>query len=268
MVEVVLFMWIVAAFAILCCGVLDLAKMVTSIQWLKREERFPALCDEDQPFIITLLPVLREQRLITDTLHAFTRLKYPQQRHRIFVITAEKELAQREEAKVRLVSLAKDIASKQFSTSFLVEKYLGVFSEDVLKKVLATARHKESDGEIHAFLRQVFDAYPTTIDLVKEDIAFLNKQAGMPLFTHLHCPCVDGNMGQNCSMPSNNYRSTFPTRIWLRVMLTWRSTTQIQDRIQIPLNIWQKHVTPIACNTIPCHQLFSSLRYFLRTGAI
>lgn len=194
--EVVLFIWIVAAFAIVCCGVLDLAKMVTSIRWLKREERFPAPGDEDQPFIITLLPVLREQRLITDTLQAFARLKYPQQRHRIFVITTEKELAQREEAKVRLVSLAKDIASKQFSLSFLVEKYLGVFSEDVLKKVLATARRKESDGEIHTFLRQVFDAYPTTIDLVKEDIAFLNKQAGMPLFTHLHCPRVDGNMGQ------------------------------------------------------------------------
>jgi len=194
--KIVLIVWAAAALAMLCCGLFDLLKIFSSVKWLKREKEPYIPSHEDQPFIIILLPVLREQRLITETLNVFAKLKYPLHQLRVFVITTEKELAQQEKAKKRLILLAKDIASKRLATALLIEKYLGIFSEDILKKEIAIACDMENELEVYAYLLKIFGAYPTTIDLVREDVATLNERAGISLFTHLHYPYVEGNMGQ------------------------------------------------------------------------
>ena len=109
---------------------------------------------EDNPLIVILLPVLREQRLIADTLNAFTTLHYPLHRLRVLVITTEQELAQKQEAKKRLPSLAHDITTQRLSTSLLLEKYLGVFPEDGLMKIVAQASRLERATDVLSFFRQ------------------------------------------------------------------------------------------------------------------
>src|SRR5580700_7681820 len=124
--EIFLVVWAVAVFAMFLLGLHDVVNMSESVQWLKRTEKYFTYSEEHEPFFIILLPVLREQRLIRETLRAFANLNYPFKQMRVVVITAEKELVQREEAKERLLSLSKDIASKRFPPSLLVEKYLGI----------------------------------------------------------------------------------------------------------------------------------------------
>ncbi len=194
--DIVLVVWAAAALAMLCCGLYDLHNIFSSIAWLRRAKEPPRSSHVDKPFIIILLPVLREQRLIADTLDALAKLHYPLQRLYVFVITTEKELAQKKEAQKRLTSLAHDIATKRLATPLLLEKYLGVFPEDALKKMLARASCLEHESDILSFLGNAFEAYPTTIDVVSKHVALLNAQAGMAVFVHLHYPSSKGNMGQ------------------------------------------------------------------------
>jgi hypothetical protein len=191
-----LLVWALAAVAIFWRGTYDLVKIVGSIRWLKRGVEHFVQSDSENPLIIVLLPVLREQRLIIDTLQHFANLRYPQERLRIFIITTEKEVVERQTAKEKLILLARDIASKRYSVSLLKEKYLGLFSEDVLTRTLLLAQDKKSEQEVLQFLLEVFQAYPTTITLVKENIDRINLQIGVPIFTHLHYPGTNGNMNQ------------------------------------------------------------------------
>ena len=193
---IILVVWTVAVSAIILRGIHDLFKIVQSIQWLNRENKIDKQGDGDIPLIIVLLPVLREQRLIRATLQYFANLNYPLERLRIFVITTEKEVVDRQKALEKLPLLARDIASKRYNISFLKEKYLGLFSEDVLIKTLFLAQDKESEKEVLQFLLEMFHTYPTTISLVHEHTDLLNQQIGMPLFTHLHYPDICGNMNQ------------------------------------------------------------------------
>ena len=193
---IILFVWILAVGAIIWRGIRDLVKIVGSIRWLNREYKNFEQSDGDNPLIIVLLPVLREQRLITNTLQYFANLRYPLERLHIFIITTEKEVMERQEAKEKLPLLAKDIASKRYFVSFLKEKYLGLFSEDVLMKTLLLAQDKGSEKEVLQFLLETFHTYPTTISLVQEHTDRINQQIGVPLFTHLHYPDIHGNMNQ------------------------------------------------------------------------
>ena len=170
--------------------------MLASARWLKRSDRRSNPRNQEYPLIILLLPVLREQRVIQETLKVFADLKYPFEWLRICVITTEKELAQRTQAQSKLDSLAGDIASKRFSPAGLIEKYLGLFSEDTLATIIPIAQAKDSVAAVRQYLYDVFRSYPTTIDLVKESIEHLNQQVGMPLFIHLHYPYPEGDVNQ------------------------------------------------------------------------
>lgn len=169
--------------------------MLASVRWLKQPG--PRVSPhQEHPLIILLLPVLREQRVIRETLKVLADLQYPRERLRICVITTEKELAQRTQAQSKLDSLARDIASKRLPPALLIEKYLGLFSEDMLTKIIPIAQEKGSELVVREYLGDVFRSYPTTIDLVKESIEYLNQRSGMPLFIHLHYPQTEGDVNQ------------------------------------------------------------------------
>lgn len=170
--------------------------MLASVRWLKQSEPRISPDYQEYPLIILLLPVLREQRVIQETLNVLAHLKYPFERLRICVITTEKELAQRTQAQSKLDSLARDIATKRIPPALLLEKYLGLFSEDTLTSIISIAQDKDSEVAVREYLYSVFHAYPTTMDLVEESVDQLNRQPGMPLFIHLHYPETEGDVNQ------------------------------------------------------------------------
>lgn len=207
--EVAFVVWALAAFALFAFGIHDIQGIGRSLHWLRLEEAGHHFDFEEAPFIIILLPVLREQKLISETLQALARLKYSHARLRIFVITTEKERVQREQARASLASLAKDIISRQFSPSFLAKKYLGVLPEDTLRKTLTLAWDKGSEADIHAFLLAFFDIFPTTMDIVDNDTKKLNKPGETPLFIHLHYPETNGYMNQQLAFALQQLPSHF-----------------------------------------------------------
>src|SRR6266516_4518389 len=194
--EVLFVVWAIAAFGLFTNGIYDIRRILLSLRWLKQERGGQHLTLEDAPYIVVLLPVLREQRLIADTLQILADLKYPLSHLRIFVITTEKEIAHREQARARLALLAKEIASRHFPTAFLVEKYLGVLPEDTLRKTIKLAGCRKGEADVHRLLLEIFNSYPTTLDIVSNDVARLNEQLSIHLFTHLHYPGTNGDMSQ------------------------------------------------------------------------
>ncbi len=200
--------WIAAALVMFLSGIRDFINMIASLRWLESDQTSRRTSEqEDAPFITILLPVLREQKLIAETLGVFADLHYPHSRLHISVITTEKEIAQREQAAIRLRALARDIASRRLSTSQLLERYLGVFAEDALRQILIHTRSMRDKEAIYQLLAKKFDQYPSTIDLVKEHVARLNEEVGTPLFSHLHYPGTDGNMGDQIAYAVRQLRT-------------------------------------------------------------
>lgn len=193
--QILLLFWLLIVSTMMLRGIADTLRILYSLHWLNRTNNFAGkriLPSERTPYMAVFIPVLREQRVIRQTMQFFAMLHYPLEKFNVFIITTEKEIAQREQAEKKLAVFARDIASARLSSIQLIEKYLGIFSEDVLTDVITEARKLCNQTEILEFLQQTFDAYPTTIDVVKEQVNILNTQLNYPLFVHVHYPQTVG----------------------------------------------------------------------------
>ncbi|WP_043267145.1 hypothetical protein [Streptomyces sp. CT34] len=152
-------------------------------RWLlDNAHRDPAPADEDGPWLVVLLPMLREQALAPETIAVFTALDYPRERAAVIAITTEREENARHRDRDRLPALA--------ATSHLNEAQLhGLFPRancsDIADQVNAAPTEKRL-----ALLTELYDAEPTT----RETIAALAEDqpaVGLRL-VHLHQPDTGG----------------------------------------------------------------------------
>ncbi|MGD3112111.1 hypothetical protein [Streptomyces sp. YGL11-2] len=152
-------------------------------RWLlANAHRDPAQAGEKAPWLVVLLPMLREQALAPETIAAFTALDYPLGRAAVVVITTEREENARRRDRARLPALA--------TTGPLTEVQLrGLFPRarcgNIADKVNAAPRN-----ERFALLTQLYDAAPTTRETVA---ALADDQPAIGLrLVHLHQPDTGG----------------------------------------------------------------------------
>ncbi|MCK7627610.1 hypothetical protein MUU72_31715 [Streptomyces sp. RS10V-4] len=138
--------------------------------------------DEDGPWLVVLLPMLREQALAPETIAAFTALDYPRERAAVVAITTEREDNARRRDRDRLPALA--------AISHLTEAQLhGLFPRarcgDIADQVNAAPGEKRLP-----LLTELYDAEPTT----RETVATLadNQPAVGLRLVHLHQPDTGG----------------------------------------------------------------------------
>lgn len=136
-------------------GLWALVAVELCARWLlDNARRDPVPADEDGPWLVVLLPMLREQTLAPETIATFTALDYPRERAVVVTITTEREENARRRDRDRLAALA--------GTSCLTEVQLrGMFPRarcgDVADEVNAAPREKR----LH-LLAELYDAEPTT----------------------------------------------------------------------------------------------------------
>jgi len=70
--------------------------VITSVRWLQKKQKefqstFRRITADDFPFLILLLPILREERELPGLLQHISSVKYPANKLRVVVITTEKE---------------------------------------------------------------------------------------------------------------------------------------------------------------------------------
>ncbi|WP_327225155.1 hypothetical protein OG229_15870 [Streptomyces platensis] len=164
-------------------GLWALVAVELCARWLlDNARRDPVPADEDGPWLVVLLPMLREQTLAPETIATFTALDYPRERAVVVTITTEREENARRRDRDRLAALA--------GTSCLTEVQLrGMFPRarcgDVADEVNAAPREKR----LH-LLAELYDAEPTTrvtVAALAED-----QPAGGLRLVHLHQPDTGG----------------------------------------------------------------------------
>jgi len=137
---------------------------------------------EAVPWLVVLLPMLREQTVAARTVAAFTALDYPRGRAAIVVITTERETSARTEHRGRLATLAAH-------APLTAGQLRGLFPAARCLEVAKTVNAADPADRLRV-LTELFDAEPTTADVVA---AFAADPPGghLPL-VHLHQPDVGG----------------------------------------------------------------------------
>ncbi|MGW1791882.1 hypothetical protein ACWCO0_19430 [Streptomyces tubercidicus] len=168
---------------LLARGLWALVAVELCARWLlDNARRDPVSADEDGPWLVVQLPMLREQTLAPETIAAFTALDYPRERAVVVAITTEREENARRRDRGRLRALA--------DTSCLTEAQLrGAFPRarcgDVADEVNAAPREKRLP-----LLAELYDAEPTTRETVA---ALAEDQPAVGLrLVHLHQPDTGG----------------------------------------------------------------------------
>ncbi|MFD5131237.1 hypothetical protein [Streptomyces olindensis] len=154
-----------------------------SAQWLLSApaHRRPADEDGEAPWLVVLLPMLREQAVAAQSIAAFTGLDYPTGRAAVAVVTTEREHTARAQHRARLAELA---ALPTLTPSQL----RGLFPAARCPAVAATVNTTPPDERL-AVLAKQFDAEPSTADIVTA--LTTGPTSGLPL-VHLHQPDVGG----------------------------------------------------------------------------
>ncbi len=188
--------YLIVSFGILK-GLRYIYHLVASIRFLRRgseiKKNFTPAQQKTLPEIIIALPVLREQRVLEETLTLFSKFQYPKEKFKIIVVTTEKELSEKRQKAKKLSSLAQDMGNN-LSREKILEKYLGVFPKNRLENLIKKGRNIKEQKKLLALLKKEYEAYPTTIKLARELIPRFNSKMGWECFYHLHYPQTFGVM--------------------------------------------------------------------------
>ncbi|MBT2398265.1 hypothetical protein [Streptomyces sp. ISL-100] len=137
---------------------------------------------EAVPWLVVLLPMLREQTTAAQTVAAFTALDYPPGRAAVVVITTERETSARAGHRGRLETLT---ASAPLEAGQL----RGLFPAARCREVAETVNAADPADRLRV-LTDLFDAEPTTADIVAALAA--DPPGGHLPLVHLHQPDVGG----------------------------------------------------------------------------
>lgn len=156
----------------------------TCARWLlaaSRAEPIPLASDRD-PWLVVLLPMLREQTAAPSTIAAFAALTYPSHRAVVAVITTDREEVDRHRHRTRLP----DLAARD--TLFAGDLH-GLFPVGRCDHV-AAAVNTSPPSRRFGLLAALFDAEPTTAQVV-ETVASRLPDNCLPV-VHLHQPAAGG----------------------------------------------------------------------------
>ncbi|WP_200259833.1 hypothetical protein [Streptomyces sp. HSG2] len=134
------------------------------------------------PWLVVLLPMLREQTIAAQTVAAFTALDYPPGRAAVVVITTERETSARAGHRGWLDTLTA-------SAPVEARQLRGLFPAARCREVAETVNAARPADRLRV-LTDLFDAEPTTADIVAA-LAADPPGGGLPL-VHLHQPDVGG----------------------------------------------------------------------------
>ncbi|WP_152991643.1 glycosyltransferase family 2 protein [Frankia sp. R43] len=164
------------------------ASTVSSLRWLRTapDRADPVPSGQARPFFVLALPMLREQRLITDTVSLFSRMAADYGRACVVVVTTAREEAERDRAATRLPDLAAALAAGT-PVDRLNRTFRGLLPAAQLAGLAETCRGSTA-ADCAAAVQAVFEALPTTSQLAA-DLA-----RDYPVLRHLHYPGPRGTM--------------------------------------------------------------------------
>lgn len=151
-------------------------------RWLRACAARTPTVPEAAPWLVVLLPMLREQTVAEQTVAAFTALDYPQGRAAVVAITTERETSARIGHRARLADLTT-------GPPLMAGQLRGLFPTARCREV-AEVVNAAPTADRPRLLAELFDSEPTTAEVVAK-VAADRAGSGLPL-VHLHQPDVGG----------------------------------------------------------------------------
>lgn len=168
-------------------------QLISNVRWLKNSKIVTA--KPESPFkteFIICIPMLREQRIIEETLNYFSKLKYPKTQFSVVIVTTEKEAFQKEQRKKLLKPLSLDLsASKSFQQ--IKENYLSLFNSEKLSEIYTANKGKDSET-ISQNISNEYEEYPSTFDMASEIATRINRRLHREFIKVIHYPKIEGVM--------------------------------------------------------------------------
>ena len=198
---------IMVAIIILCLVYDAIVRNVYSlvaIKWLVYWNRFciPKATDYTCPFIVLLLPALREQSIVEKTLKHFQTIYYPPGKLKIIIVTTEKENYAKKRKENQLTQLFNHY-DKDPSLKTLIKYNNNLFHSDDLFFINAHLRTlNRRDLKIN-FLKEFYNKLPTTSDLTELEVQKMNKEKGEQVFYHIHFPYTKGTKSSQLNYAIN-----------------------------------------------------------------
>src|SRR5260221_6542661 len=172
----------------------NLRNLLSNISWLIDKNRIykgNSKKSTNESYLICI-PMLREQRVVAETLQYFSHLNYPKAKYKIVVVTTKKEISEKNTNIKILKELSKSISDGE-TFKKIKEKYLCLFPSDVLEKLYLRYKHKESNT-VFKQIELHYKALPSTFDLASSDAKAMNKHYGKEFISVHNYPHKDGVM--------------------------------------------------------------------------
>ena len=83
-----------------------------SLIFLSRYKSYPKFFPDNLPYIVIVIPVLLEQRIIEETVKYFSSMDYPREKIKVLMITTEKEYSIKSDYKESTINLLEKLKKK------------------------------------------------------------------------------------------------------------------------------------------------------------
>lgn len=135
-----------------------------------------------------LIPCLREQDIIKNTLNHFSKIINTNTTN-IYIITTDKEIYEKNASRHLIPSLANDIKSNM-PISLLISKYNKLFPSSILEELVKY--NKKSLKDLQIIINDAFDNYPTTFEYIS-NLDFVKSNN---VFHIINYPYKTGSMAE------------------------------------------------------------------------
>jgi len=162
----------------------------------KHEKQIPI--NEKKPNILIVIPCLREQDIIIETLNHFLKLTSNLENVKLLVVTTQKEEFEKEKYLYLKEQFIKDINNK-VELQKLINKYDKILSTNEIKEILKYNNSKD----INVIINDKIQNSKTTNNLIKE---FIIKNHLKEKLYHFHYPNDEGIMADQLNYVLNNFK--------------------------------------------------------------
>lgn len=152
---------------------------------------------EKVPNILIVIPCLREQDIIIQTLKHFLDLTNNLANVKILVVTTQKEEFEREKNMYLKGKFIKDVKNNM-ELQKLINKYNKILSTNEIKKILKYSKYKDVEEIINSKIKNS----KTTNDLIEE---FITQSKLQEKVYHFHYPNNEGIMANQLNYVLNNF---------------------------------------------------------------
>jgi cellulose synthase/poly-beta-1,6-N-acetylglucosamine synthase-like glycosyltransferase len=175
-------------------SLLNLLNLSSNLKWIINKNRVYKRKSNQavsEKYIICI-PMLREQRVVAETLKYFSQLNYPYDKYRIVVVTTHKEIADKIIKAKQLIKAARDISDGKTFQS-IQKKHLGLLPSGQLEVIYRDNRNKNYRTVLKN-LKSTYAQIPTTFDLATKEAKSINSKFKRNFVMVMHYPHKEGVM--------------------------------------------------------------------------